>query len=58
MIIYSPVGLVPTVESFWRFVLVLIMFNLTASSVVLLLSVLVEDAGVGSLVGSLIMLFK
>ena len=57
-IIYSPVGLVPTVASFWRFVLVLIMFNLTASSVVLFLSVVIKDAGVGSLVGSLVMLFK
>jgi ABC-type multidrug transport system permease subunit len=57
-IIYSPIGLVPTVDSFWRFILVLILFNLTASSAVLLLSVLIKDAGVANLVGSLIMLFK
>lgn len=57
-IIYSPVGLVPTVDSFWRFILVLILFNLTASSAVLLLSVVIKDAGVANLVGSLVMLFK
>lgn len=57
-IIYSPVGLVPTVDSFWRFILVLVLFNLAASSVVLLLSVLVKNAGVANLIGSLVMLFK
>lgn len=57
-IIYSPVGLVPTLDSFWRFILVLILFNLTASSAVLLLSVLIKNAGVANLVGSLVMLFK
>lgn len=36
----------------------LILFNLTASSAVLLLSVLIKDAGIANLVGSLIMLFK
>jgi hypothetical protein len=57
-IVYAPVGLVPTVESFWSFILVLVMFNLTASSVVLFLSVVIRDAGVANLVGSLLMLFK
>ncbi|SCZ99125.1 BZ3500_MvSof-1268-A1-R1_Chr3-1g05826 [Microbotryum saponariae] len=57
-IIYSPVGLVPTVDSFWRFVMVLVAFNLSASSVVLFLSVIIKDAGVASLIGSLIMLFN
>ena len=57
-IIYSPVGLVPTLDSFWRFILVLVLFNLTASSAVLLLSVLIKNAGVANLVGSLVMLFK
>lgn len=51
-------GLVPTVDSFWRFIFVLVLFNLTASSVVLLLSVLIKNAGVANLVGSLVMLFK
>lgn len=57
-IIYGPVGLVPTVDSFWRFILVLVLFNLTASSSVLLLSVLIKNAGVANLIGSLVMLFK
>ncbi|SCV74104.1 BQ2448_6536 [Microbotryum intermedium] len=57
-IIYSPVGLVPTVGSFWRFVMVLVAFNLSASSVVLFLSVIIKDGGVASLIGSLIMLFN
>lgn len=57
-IVYAPIGLVPTVSSFWSFILVLVMFNLTASSVVLFLSVLVRDTGVANLIGSLLMLFK
>ncbi|ORY79351.1 hypothetical protein BCR35DRAFT_291656 [Leucosporidium creatinivorum] len=57
-IVYAPVGLVPTVESFWSFILVLVMFNLTASSVVLFLSVVIRDTGVANLVGSLLMLFN
>jgi len=57
-IVYNPVGLVPQVDSFWRFILVLVLFNLSASSVVLLLSILIKNAGVANLVGSLVMLFK
>ncbi|GAA5941477.1 putative ATP-dependent permease ADP1 [Sporobolomyces koalae] len=57
-IVYNPVGLVPQVDSFWRFILVLILFNLSASSVVLLLSILIKNAGVANLVGSLVMLFN
>lgn len=57
-IIYGPIGLVPTIDSFWRFILVLVLFNMTASSVVLLLSVLIKNSGVANLVGSLVMLFK
>ncbi|GAA5926365.1 hypothetical protein JCM1841_006993 [Sporobolomyces salmonicolor] len=57
-IVYAPVGLVPQVSSFWRFILVLVLFNLTASSVVLLLSILIKNGGVSNLVGSLVMLFN
>ncbi|GAA5967082.1 hypothetical protein JCM11641_000435 [Rhodosporidiobolus odoratus] len=57
-IVYAPVGLVPEVTSFWRFILVLVLFNLSASSVVLLLSILIKNAGVANLVGSLVMLFN
>ncbi|GAA5884428.1 hypothetical protein JCM6882_005248 [Rhodosporidiobolus microsporus] len=57
-IVYAPVGLVPEITSFWRFILVLVLFNLSASSVVLLLSILIKNAGVANLVGSLVMLFN
>ncbi|GAA5876426.1 hypothetical protein JCM1840_006022, partial [Sporobolomyces johnsonii] len=57
-IVYAPVGLVPQVSSFWRFILVLVLFNLSASSVVLLLSILIKNGGVSNLVGSLVMLFN
>lgn len=57
-IVYQPVGLVPAIDSFWRFILVLVLFNLTASSAVLLLSVLIKNTAVANLVGSLVMLFR
>lgn len=57
-IIYGPIGLVATVDSFWRFILVLVLFNLTASSAVLLLGMLIKNSGVANLIGSLVMLFK
>ena len=57
-IVYAPVGLVPSIDTFWKFILVLILFNLAASSVVLLLSVIFKDSGIANLVGSLVMLFK
>lgn len=57
-IVYPLVGLVPTVPAFWKFMLTLVLFNLATASVVLLLSVSFESTSVGSLVGTLIMLFK
>ncbi|KZV94696.1 hypothetical protein EXIGLDRAFT_739854 [Exidia glandulosa HHB12029] len=57
-IVYGLVGLVPTVIAFWKFQLVLVLFNLTTASVCLLLSVAFSDTGVASLVGTLVMLFN
>ncbi|GAA5855775.1 hypothetical protein JCM8547_000351 [Rhodosporidiobolus lusitaniae] len=57
-IVYAPVGLVPEITSFWRFILVLVLFNLSASSVVLFLSIIIRNPGVANLVGSLVMLFN
>ncbi|KAA1070223.1 hypothetical protein PGT21_004356 [Puccinia graminis f. sp. tritici] len=57
-IIYYPVGLVPTLEQFWKFVLVLIAFNLVSFGLVLFISLVCDDVGVANLVGSLIMLFN
>ncbi|MBW0461115.1 hypothetical protein O181_000830 [Austropuccinia psidii MF-1] len=57
-IIYYPVGLVATLEQFWKFLLVLISFNLVSSSLVMLVSLVMADIGVANLIGSLIMLFN
>ncbi|KXN86065.1 putative ATP-dependent permease [Leucoagaricus sp. SymC.cos] len=57
-IVYGLVGLVPTVASFWKFMLALVLFNLTTASVVLLLSIVFDSISVASLVGTLVMLFN
>ena len=57
-IIYGLVGLVPTVPAFWKFMLALVLFNLTTASVILLLSITFASVSVASLIGTLIMLFK
>lgn len=57
-IVYGLVGFVPTVSSFWKFLLALVLFNLTTASVVLWLSIAFANVSVASLVGTLIMLFK
>ena len=57
-IIYKPVGLVPSVPEFWKLILILVLFNLVASSAVFLISIVVADTGVANLLGSLVMLFK
>ncbi len=57
-IMYGFVGLVPEVATFWKFMLVLVLFNLTTASVILLLSIAFASTSIASLVGTLIMLFK
>jgi len=57
-IVYGLVGLVPTVAAFWKFLLTLVLFNLTTASVVLLLSIAFASISVASLVGTLVMLFN
>ncbi|PPQ74040.1 hypothetical protein CVT24_012342 [Panaeolus cyanescens] len=57
-IAYGLVGLVPTVVGFWKFMLTLVLFNLTTASVVLWLSIAFASVSVASLVGTLIMLFN
>jgi len=57
-IVYGLVGFVPTATAFWKFILVLVLFNLTTASIILLLSIAFASVGVGSLVGTLIMLFN
>lgn len=57
-IVYGLVGLNPDLTCFWKFIMVLILFNLTAASIVLFISVAVSDMGVANLIGSLVMLYK
>lgn len=57
-IVYGLAGLNPEVSSFWNFIMTLVLFNLTASSIVLFLSVAVSDTGLANLLGSLVMLYK
>jgi len=57
-IVYGLIGLVPRVAQFWKFMLTLVLFNLTTASVVLLLSIAIASTSVASLVGTLIMLFN
>ncbi|KAH9949925.1 hypothetical protein B0H21DRAFT_725268 [Amylocystis lapponica] len=48
-IVYGLVGLVPTVAEFWKFMLTLVLFNLTTASVILLLSIAFSSTSVASL---------
>ena len=48
----------PEVAIFWKFMLTLVLFNLTTASVILLLSIAFSSTSVASLVGTLVMLFK
>ena len=57
-IVYGLVGLVPTVAGIWKFLLTLVLFNLTTASAVLLISVAFSNTSVANLVGTLIMLYK
>ncbi|KIR58353.1 ATP-dependent permease [Cryptococcus bacillisporus CA1873] len=57
-IVYGLAGLNAEVSAFWKFIMTLVLFNLTASSIVLFLSVAISDLGVANLLGSLIMLYN
>ncbi|WWC87386.1 uncharacterized protein L201_002275 [Kwoniella dendrophila CBS 6074] len=57
-IVYGLAGLNAEVSAFWKFIMTLVLFNLTASSIVLFLSVAVADLGVANLLGSLVMLYN
>lgn len=57
-IVYGLVGLVPTLPGFWKFLLTLVLFNLTTASVVLFVSIAISNTAVAGLVGTLIMLYK
>ncbi|OWT38782.1 ATP-dependent permease [Cryptococcus neoformans Bt1] len=57
-IVYGLAGLNAEVSAFWKFIMTLVLFNLTASSIVLFLSVTISDLGVANLLGSLVMLYN
>lgn len=57
-IVYGPVGLLPTVPAFWKFLLILVLFNLTTASVILLISIAMASSSVASLVGTTVILYK
>ncbi|CAG8443584.1 9688_t:CDS:10 [Ambispora gerdemannii] len=58
VIIYHMVGLVNGTSEFLKFILVLVLFNLTAASICLCIGILFKEVGVASLLSSLIMLFS
>ena len=57
IIVYPMTGLVPGRGEFFSFLLILVLFNLTAAALCLLIGILFTDPSVASLLGSLIMLF-
>ena len=57
-IIYPMSGLTPEWPSFFRFLLVLIFFNLAAAAICLFVGIIFRDGGVANLIGSLVMLFS
>ena len=58
VIIYPMVGLKPEWGSFFKFMLVLVLFNLAAAAICLFIGIVFKDGGVANLVGSLTMLFS
>jgi ABC-type multidrug transport system ATPase subunit/ABC-type multidrug transport system permease subunit len=58
IIVYPMAGLVPAWPEFFKFLLILILFNLSASSICLFIGIIVKDGGVANLIGSLVMLFS
>ncbi|KAI9137916.1 hypothetical protein BKA69DRAFT_1127772 [Paraphysoderma sedebokerense] len=58
VIIYHMVGLVPVTTIFLKFLLVLVMFNLTAASICLFTGIVIEDLSVANLLSILVMLFS
>jgi len=58
IIIYPMVGLVESWAEFGCFILVLVIFNLTAAAICLFIGIVFEESGVANLIGSLVMLFS
>lgn len=57
-IIYPMTGLVPDSAHFFKFMLVLVLFNLSAAAICLFIGIVCKDNSVANLIGSLVMLFS
>jgi ABC-type multidrug transport system ATPase subunit/ABC-type multidrug transport system permease subunit len=57
-ILYPMTGLIPDGLHFFKFILVLVLFNLAAAGICLFIGIVCKDNGVASLIGSLVMLFS
>lgn len=58
IIVYPMTGLIPAWPEFFRFLLVLVLFNLAAANICLFIGIVCRDGGVANLIGSLVMLFS
>lgn len=58
VIVYPMVGLIPAWPEFFKFVLILVLFNLAAACICLFIGIVFRDGGVANLIGSLVMLFS
>ncbi|KAJ5534650.1 hypothetical protein N7527_000904 [Penicillium freii] len=58
IIVYPMTGLIPAWPEFFRFLLVLVLFNLAAANICLFIGIIFRDGGVANLIGSLVMLFS
>ena len=57
-IVYPMSGLTPAWGGFFKFILILVLFNLAAAAICLFIGIIFKDAGVANLIGSLVMLFS
>ncbi|KAG8533198.1 uncharacterized protein KY384_001981 [Bacidia gigantensis] len=57
-IVYPMSGLTPEWPAFFKFVLILVLFNLAAAAICLFLGIVFQDGAVANLIGSLVMLFS
>lgn len=58
LILYPLVGLTFDDGAFWKFLVILTLFNLTSAAICLLIGILIKNSGVANLIGSLFMLFS
>jgi ABC-type multidrug transport system permease subunit len=58
LICYNMIGLRPDIENLLKFLLVLVLFNLTAASCCFAISIVFKELGVANLIATLVMLFE